>query len=140
MLNYFSFQNLQDDIIEHCPLKESVISSADDLLKLCDEHKIVADVTQVRSDKQDFADRWERLRLNVQEATKRIGNTHKAFEEFENRMQPVEELIVETERKFDEDAPFSWDLLEMEDQVNQLNVRVELLEFKIVRHGCRLTC
>ena len=116
------------------------MASADELLKLCDEHKIVADIPQVRSDKQDFVDRWEKLRLNVQEATKRIGNTHKAFEEFENRLQPVEEFIVETERKLDEDAPFSWDLLEMEDQVNQLNVIVEFSEFQIFHCGARITC
>ena len=113
---------MQDDIIDHVVLKDKVTSSADDLLRLCDEHKVVTDVSQVRSEKQDLVDRWEKLRLSVQETVVSTANTGKALAEFEHRLQPVEEFIVETERKLDEEAPFSWDLLEMEDYVNKLSV------------------
>lgn len=113
---------MQDDIIEHAHLKDSVTSSAEALLKSCDENKIIVDVPQVRAERQDLVDRWEQLRLTVQEVTTRTANTSKAVTEFEHRMLPVEELIVETERKLDEEAPFSWDVLEMEEYVDKLNV------------------
>ena len=116
-----SFQELQDDIIENAYLQESVTSSGDNLIKFCEEHKVV-DVSEVRNQKQDLADRWENLKLAVKEVGKTTANTRKAVTEFEDRVAPVEEMIVATERKLDEDAPFSWDLFEMEEYVNKLNV------------------
>ena len=118
---------MQDDIIEHADLKDSVTSSFGALLKSCDQNKVVVDVPQVRAEKQDLIDRWEQLLLTVKEVTTRTASTSKAVTEFEQRMVPVEELIVETERKLDEEAPFSWDVLEMEDYVNKLNVSNEFV-------------
>ena len=115
-------QELQDDIIEHAPNYQSVISSAENLLKSCDSNKVVVDVAQVRDEKLDVVDRWDKLGLDVNEMTKKIDNLRKAVGDYEKRLAPVEEVMVAVERKLDEEQPMSWDMLEMETYVNDLNV------------------
>lgn len=124
-----SFQELQNDIIDHSHLHQSVNSSADDLLKSCGEYKVVSDVSQVRNERQDLSDRWDGLRLSIKETAKANKNKQKAVAEFEERVAPVDELIVASERKLDEDSPFSWDLLDMEEYVNDLNVSATLRRY-----------
>lgn len=113
---------MQDDIIEHAPLQQSVDSSADNLLDACDEHKVVADLPEVKGEKQDFVDRWERLRTAVGDVAKSTKSKQRALTEFVDSVAPVEELIIESERQLEEAAPISWDLLEMEGYIDKLNV------------------
>lgn len=119
-------QELQDDIIEHAPNYQSVVTSAENLLKSCDSNKVVVDVAQVRDEKQDMIDRWDKLGLDVNEVTKKTDNLRKAVGDYEKRLAPVEEVMIAVERKLDEEKPMSWDMLEMETYVNDLNVSIFL--------------
>ena len=116
-------QELQDDIIEHVQLQQNVESTADALFQSYETNKITMDVSQVREEKQDLIERWERLRLNVKEEAKKTSQVEKALAKYESVVTPVEELIVQVERKLEEELPLSWDVLEMEDYLQKLNVR-----------------
>ncbi|XP_065062306.1 titin-like isoform X4 [Rhopilema esculentum] len=119
---------LQDDIIEHVHLQQNVESCADALFQSYETNKITADVSQVREEKQDLIDRWERLRSNVKEVAKKTSQVEKALAEYESVVTPVEELIVQVERKLEEELPMSWDVLEMEDYLQKLNFSVEEMD------------
>ena len=102
------------------------MTSAENLLKSCDSNKVVNDVVRVRDEKLDMVGRWEKLGLDVNEVTKKTDNLRKAVGDYEKRLAPVEEVIVAVERKLDEEKPMSWDMLEMETYVSDLNVSIFL--------------
>ena len=119
-------QELQDDIIEHAPNYQSVVTSAENLLKSCDSNKVVVDIARVRDEKLDMVERWEKLGLDVNDVTKKTNNLRKAVGDYEKCLAPVEEVMVAVERKLDEEKPMSWDMLEMETYVSDLNVSIFL--------------
>ena len=60
--------------------------------------------------------------MSVNEVAKNTETLRKAVNEYETRLAPVEEVIVEMQSVVDEEAPMSWDLLDMETYVRDLNV------------------
>ncbi len=104
-----------------------MISKANDLLDACEANKVKVDIPHVKDEKHDLNDRWEKLSQTVNEVGKNTETLRKAFNDYEAKLAPVEEAIVEMESIVDEEAPMSWDLLDMESYVHDLNVSVLLL-------------
>ncbi len=117
-------QEIQDDVIEHAPVHQSVNTKAGNLLDACEANKVTVDVPHIKDEKQDINDRWERLGLTVIDVAKSTETLRKAVNDYETKLAPVEEAIVEMQSIVDEESPMSWDLLEMETYVRDLNVSV----------------
>eukprot|EP00794_Sanderia_malayensis_P006649 gene6649-7395_t len=99
-------KDLQDDIIEHMPTHQSFNTKVNDLLDICESSQVKVDVPHVKDEKHDLNERWDKL----------------------NKSRPVEEAIVAMENIVDEETPMSWDLLDMESHVRDLNENVESLQ------------
>ena len=123
LLCFFS-QTFQKDVVDNAPIHHSVNSNKDDLVNLCDTQDIVTDVPYIKDEVQHINERWDKLRADTDDLMKGTTYLQRAVDEYETALAPVEEVMVQMETIADETTPVSWDLLDMESYVNNLNVSI----------------
>lgn len=109
-------------------INNEVVSHKPQFTTLEDAGKDVTDLAKKDNDKvkgefDDIAERWEKLQVNLGELTARLSAVDRLLTEFENRLEPIVEVIERGEDILKSVIPLGIDVEKNKAEIQKVQVR-----------------